>query len=128
MVGYGRGVYLRGVLQQTVRPEKAKEILDSVTKVSETESDGTDFQVLLAYELFPQGKINSVASTTDTAFNSRIRRINALSMALWDNAPEKQALGRSKVDFLSDLLVSYEPDGLASTRAYGNYSTFTALF
>ena len=111
-----------------MRPEKAKEILDSVAKVSETESDGTAFQVLLLYELFPLGKINSVASVTDTAFTNRIRQINALGIVLWDNhTPEKQVLGRSKMDFLSNLLVSYEPDGLALTRAYGNYGTFIAL-
>lgn len=125
MVYHGQGVYLRGVLQQTVRPEKAKEILEAVAKVSETESDGTASRVSLAFELFPQGKINSIASTTDTAFTGRIRRLNALAFATWDeNTLEKEKAGRGKVNTLSNLLIGYEPDGLASTRAYGNYCAF----
>lgn len=127
MAYHGQGVYLRGVLQESVRPEKAKEILDTVARLSEIESDGTVFRVMLGFEMFPQDKINSAASNTDTAFNNRIRRLNALTQVTWDeNTLEKQDIARGKVDILSNLLISYESDSLACARAYGNYSALTA--
>lgn len=124
MTRHGQGVCLRGVLQQTVRPDKAKEIMDAVAQASEIDSDGTAYRVLLGFELFPRGKINVIAPT-DTAFTGRISRLNVLMNVTWDgNTPEKEKAGQEKVDKLSNMLIGYEPDGLASTRSYGNYSAF----
>lgn len=126
---FGQGVCIRPLPQRSVRSEKAKEILDAVTKLSETESDGTAVHVQLVFELFPRGKISSIASPTDTAYARRSSDgLSVLILNTWDsNAPEKEKAGQEKADSLAKLLMSYESGGPASTPSNGKRGTFVVI-
>ena len=60
-----------------------------------------------------------------TEFTVCISRLNVLISTTWgENTPEKVKSRRGELYKLSNMLIGYEPDGLASTRSYGNYSAF----
>ncbi|KAI5124786.1 hypothetical protein M0805_005420 [Coniferiporia weirii] len=117
---HGRNVYMRGVLQSSIRPETATEVLD---KVAEVTADST-FQVAAIFEYFPLDKVNAVPKNA-MAFDNRTTSQNVLVNCIWDeHTPENSKTGRDKVYAVSDLITSFEKDlEVSEARAYGNYAS-----
>lgn len=103
----------------------AKDLLDTVATLSEVEDDSNAYRCSVLIELFPLGKVNGTASTSDMAFAGRGRRANALLNVFWDvNTPENEVKGAAKAKAITEVLNSLEADAY-STHAYGNYSTYS---
>ncbi|KAI5124789.1 hypothetical protein M0805_005423 [Coniferiporia weirii] len=116
-VRHGQCIYMRGVTQREYSPVVAKQVFESMCK-----SSSKDFRVSLLFELFPLGKINSVANDA-TAFNIRGPDSNVLCICAWDeNTSELGSRGKSMACAMTDIISGAEekPD-ISKMRAYGNY-------
>ena len=111
---------MRGVGQTQYSPSLVKETFAAVS-----ERSTPDMQVMMIYDLFPRGKINSVPKDA-CAFSTRGLAYNCIAVAVWDQASEvndKKAKGH--IEVLTKIVANKEEDPSASLhKLYSNFSAY----
>ena len=118
MVGYGRGVYIKGLNFVTMEPDHAEAVLE---KVAELTASGK-FIMGSVFEYFPHEKTLSVSNDA-TAMNNRSTQLNVLTHSMWtENTPENTKIGKENVRAVVDYIANLQADvHTARYRAYANY-------
>ena len=110
MAVHGRCCWMRGALLNDIPYMAKQEIFDKVMAAS---ADGT-YDVALALEFLPHGKINSV-DPSETPYCRRLPG-HALVLIQWnENTPEKTKKALDIVSEIGDMVKS-------PGEPYGNYS------
>lgn len=120
MVGYGRGVYMKGLNFLMMEPDHSREVLEKITALTSGK-----FIMGCVFEYFPHEKTLSVPNDAN-AINNRTNRLNVLTHSMWlENTPENVKIGRENVRTVTDYIASLQTDvHSARYRAYGNYCEF----
>lgn len=116
-----RRVYIRGVSQRQYSASVAKEVYAAVVARSTPA-----LKVHLNFELFPRGKIGSVAPDA-CAYNLRWSAHNVVCISDWtDNSEDLQSKAKGHADTLARIVSSKEPNPWdAEELVYPNYGAWS---